>query len=162
AGLVVTSVACAGSAGLSVVAGAAIAAGARTALRAAPAIAPAPASMLTLIPASRARRNRRPPAPALPAADFTIGALRRLPGLARLREVDPADDVTVGVGLDGLEGQLGHPVGQGVGGHREVLVLAGSDGPARPGDLGDSGAERPVVGSDRLGQGHRGDGDRPA
>src|SRR6185437_12931877 len=70
--------------------------------------------------------------------------------LAGLRHIDPADDVSVGIRLDRLERHLADAAGQRVSGDREVLELTWHDLSARPDDLRDRLAERPVVGRDRL------------
>src|SRR5712691_378788 len=73
-------------------------------------------------------------------------------GLAGLRYVDPANDVTVGVGLNRLEDKLARTTGQRVAGDREVLELPRLHVPARPGDLRDRRGKRAVIGSHWLGQ----------
>lgn len=73
--------------------------------------------------------------------------LRLFVALRRL--LDPADGLAVGVGLEGLEGQLVGVVGELTEGDIEVLVVPGVDLAAGPGDLGDGVGDGAVVGLDR-------------
>nr|WP_236656612.1 hypothetical protein [Streptacidiphilus jiangxiensis] len=73
-------------------------------------------------------------------------------GLAGLLEVNPADDVAVGVGLQWLEDQLVGAGQQLAEVNGEVLVVAGVDGSAGLGDRGDGFGDVAVVGVDRGGE----------